>query len=144
MEGQIIEITKISKQDFAILESAGFIKKEKNTWLVPSDLTIVTKRPRYDLIDIDIFYGDTKIINVWGKTAFYDYHIGIHIIDENMEKYMKKTISPTKGENVKQSIKDSIEASRKEEERQINLSKTNPKEYENEGMIALFGLLVNK
>jgi hypothetical protein len=144
MEGQIIEITKINEKDRVILESAGFIKKEKNTWLVPSDLTIITKRPRYDLIDIDIFYGDTKIINVWGKTAFYDYHIGIHIINENMQKYMEKSISPNRGENVEQSIKDSMEASRKEQERQINLSKTNPKEYEHEGMISLFGLLVKQ
>ena len=144
MEGQIIEITKISESDSVILKSAGFIKKEKNTWLVPSDLTIITKRPRYDLIDIDIFYGDTKIINVWGKTAFYDYHIGFHIINENMQKYMEKSISPNRGENVEQSIKDSMEASRKEQERQINLSKTNPKEYEHEGMIALFGLLVKQ
>lgn len=141
MEGSnIIEVTRISKKDEDLLVSAGFLKQGKNEWIVPSDLTVITKRPRYDLIDIDIFYGDTNIINIWGKTAFYDYHLSISINKENLQKYIEKSISAEKGENVKNSIKDAEEVSIKETERQKNLAKTNPSAYEAEGIAALMSL----
>lgn len=139
----IIQVTTISKKDEDLLVSAGFLKQGKNEWIVPSDLTIITKHPRYDLIDIDIFYGDTKIVHVWGKTAFYDYHLSISIDKENLQKYIEKSISSNRGENVANSIKEAQEASIKESERQKNLAKTNPSAYEAEGMAAVMSLLAN-
>ena len=79
-----VRITRISKKDEDLLVSAGFLKQGNDEWIVPSDLTIITKYPRYDLIDIGIFYGNTKIIYVSGKTAFYDYHLSISINKENL------------------------------------------------------------
>lgn len=131
---------EFQKKDEDLLVSAGFLKQVKNEWNVPPDLTIVTKHPRYDLIDIDIFYGDINIINIWGKTVCYDYHLSIRIDYENIQKYIEKSIPSVRGENVEKSIKDAEEVSIKESERQKNLAKTNPSAYEAEGIAALMSL----
>jgi len=141
METNIIEVTKISEKNTKLLQSAGFVKQGNNKWIVPSDMNIVTSHPRYDLIDIDVFYGDAKILKIWGKNAFYDYHMSISIDEDNIKKYIEKTISSVKGENFEKSLKESNEASIKEMERQKNLAKTDPRAYESEGLIALMNLI---
>jgi hypothetical protein len=138
-EGLTFKITRLNHDDEELLCRAGFVKQQQqqHTWSAPSGCTMVTKRPRYDLFDITIFYGDTSLLEIRGKDAFYNSYAYPSVHKENIEAFIRGELQSARGIKVEQAITEALEASEEESKRQQALSRTDPDAYMREGLIAL-------
>jgi hypothetical protein len=98
---------------------------------------VIRARPRYDLEDNKVFYGDTLLLSIYGKNAAYDFSMYATVEEENVKAYIEKALSNETGQNVQAAKDNSIAATEAEQQRQLELSQTNPDAYLQEGLFAM-------
>jgi hypothetical protein len=134
-------ITRIEESGRQLLTAAGFTIVETGRrefkCIVPADCKVIRARPRYDLEDNKVFYGDTLLLSIYGKNAAYDFSMYATVEEENVKAYIEKALSNETGQNVQAAKDNSIAATEAEQQRQLELSQTNPDAYLQEGLFAM-------
>lgn len=142
MSHYIKDSSGLSDDDKELLRSAGF-KEESGKWLVPSELNVAEEMIHFDLFETHVWYGETELLAVPRKTAFYDRRSDILLNRKALRAYVAGELSAERGEKYAAMLVRCKGASVEETERQRKLASSNPNAYRNEGLMAVLNLLTS-
>lgn len=147
--GDIIEFdSNLDEKEKALLTSAGFYETEEQgrggtKWNVPADCIIICQTETFDRFTNLVFFGDTVLVTCRQKTAIYDRWCMTNIDESSITKYINGELDSIQDENFKEANDIALKMSRQENERQVNLSKTDRNAYQQEGLMAMASLVQN-